>query len=93
MSLILTDETLQAMSIQAIRGYKNFPYEISDEDILTKYALAITLIKQNITDSLALDKSISEEDQGDRDVTYRENINWIDNGIKLLIGNPYIKFL
>lgn len=91
MSLTLTDEQYTQMAIATIRGYKNFPYDITDDEITNQYSLAIPLIIQNLKDSFAIDKSVKQEKQGNRDTTYRDEIIVIDSTISLLIGLPYAK--
>lgn len=84
-----TDDQYNTMAIQAIRGYKRFPFDITDDEISSKYPLAIPLIIQNLKDYLAINKSVKEEKQGNRDTTYRDDVSIIDNSIVLLIGYPY----
>jgi len=91
MSLTFTDDQYQAMAVASIREYKQFPFDITDVDITTKYPLAIPLITQNIKDSLSINKSVSHMSQGTRSVNYKNNIVIIDDAIKLLIGRPYVR--
>jgi len=89
MSLTFTDEQYQSMAIQAIREYKNKDYE--DFEIITLYPLAITLIIENIKNSLTVDKNIKQIDQGSRKTVYKDTYSFIDDSIKLLLGNSYIR--
>lgn len=84
-----TDDQYNAMAIQAIRGYKRFPFDITDDEISTQYSLAIPLIIQNLKDYFQINKTVKQEKQGSRDTTYREDVNIMDNSIVLLIGYPY----
>jgi hypothetical protein len=91
MSLTFTDIEYQTMAINAIRDYKRFPFDITDDEIILKYPIAIKLIIQNIKDSLVIDKSVSQEKQGNRDSTFRETLIIIDSNIKIQLGNPYLR--
>jgi hypothetical protein len=87
--MAFTDEEYEQMAIKAIIKYKNKDY--TDDEIKTLYPLAIPFIVANIKKSLDIDSNIKSETQGPRSKTYKDNLVVIDDVIKLLLGNPYIR--
>lgn len=89
-----TDEVLQAMAIQLIRNYKNFPFEITDDEIVDKYGLAIDRIKNNIIelqDCGNQSGAISSITNGDETISYTNKGSFIDCISEILLGKPYIR--
>lgn len=95
MSLAFTDAEYITIATNLIRNYKKFPdsMNMTDSDIQTTYELVIQLIIQNIKDSLTIDKSVAQMVEGHRHVVFKDNVIILDNCIKGLLGNPYVRFM
>ncbi|WP_294405293.1 hypothetical protein [uncultured Clostridium sp.] len=92
----MEDEIRENMIIQCIRNYKN--KDFTDDEIREKYDLAISYMTDNFErlfqDSMSNSNGISSFSQGNRSISYNNNINSIIEGDKVLIallGKPFMR--
>lgn len=91
----MTDITKRQVCIMYIREYKNFPFEISDEEILIKYGPIIEYMSENFESVLSGNTgNIASIKEDNSQITYSTSASNISSCLppllQKILGNPYI---
>lgn len=90
--MTFSEEEKRDYAISVIRDYKNFPYKISDEEIIDKYPLAVRIIASKFESQILEQNNIASIRNGNESITYNNNETTVINApLKALLGLPYFK--